>query len=304
MQRPSFQFYPGDWRKNTKLRRCSWGARGVWIEVLGTLHDSDEYGIVRYPLRELAQVACVPLKLIGELARVEVLKGTDQDFPGYSLTPTHAGKKGEPVMLIAPCKGPVWFCSRMVDDEWRRSVKGLTTRFQPRTMPDTQPTTMPWDGDTPSHGTVPRQGYGSSTSSSTSEESQNQSSSPTRRARKNARAPCVGKIPFILPDWVPKDAWEAFAKMRKAKRAPLTADAVKLIVGKLDKLRADGHDPRDVLNESTAAAWSGVFPPKGNHNGNGRRPTNFENLIAGGRAFLAEYDLGEPEGRPAEGSTD
>lgn len=45
MTRPSFQFYPGDWRKNANLNRCSHAARGVWVDVLCVLHDSDEWAI-------------------------------------------------------------------------------------------------------------------------------------------------------------------------------------------------------------------------------------------------------------------
>ena len=55
MKRPSFQFYPGDWQSDLKLRRCSAAARGVWIDILCALHDSDDgYGLLRWPLKEIA----------------------------------------------------------------------------------------------------------------------------------------------------------------------------------------------------------------------------------------------------------
>ena len=44
MKRPSFQFYPGDWLRDTALRSCSIGARGLWIDMLCLMHDSDRYG--------------------------------------------------------------------------------------------------------------------------------------------------------------------------------------------------------------------------------------------------------------------
>ena len=32
MKLPAFQFYPGDWRKDPNLCRCSHAAKGVWID--------------------------------------------------------------------------------------------------------------------------------------------------------------------------------------------------------------------------------------------------------------------------------
>lgn len=44
MKRPSFQFYPGDWQRDSALRSCSVGARGLWIECLCIMHQADPYG--------------------------------------------------------------------------------------------------------------------------------------------------------------------------------------------------------------------------------------------------------------------
>jgi hypothetical protein len=129
MKRPSFQFYPADWKNNSKLRRCSEAARGAWVDVLCLLHDSDEYGVCRWPLAELARAAGIPIKLAKELATKDVLKGADKDVAPYIHTPTHAGKKGEPVVLVESYSGPTWYCSRFVRDEWLRQRRGAGTRF-------------------------------------------------------------------------------------------------------------------------------------------------------------------------------
>src|SRR5262245_13474156 len=98
MKRPSFQFYPADWRNNAKLRRCSEAARGAWMDVLCLLHDSDEYGMCRWPLADLARAAGVQAKLLRELIDKGVLKGADGDHGAYIYTPRHAGQDGEPVV--------------------------------------------------------------------------------------------------------------------------------------------------------------------------------------------------------------
>lgn len=44
MKRPAFQFYPGDWFRDTGLRSCSVAARGVWVDLLCAMHDGEPYG--------------------------------------------------------------------------------------------------------------------------------------------------------------------------------------------------------------------------------------------------------------------
>lgn len=129
MKRPSFQFYPADWRGNAKLRRCSESARGAWVDLMCVFHDSDEYGVLRWPLADLARSAGVSLKSAQELHRKDVLKGSDGPIKDFIFTPRHAGRDGESVVLIRACTGPCWFSSRMVTDEWVRLQRGTNTRF-------------------------------------------------------------------------------------------------------------------------------------------------------------------------------
>ena len=44
MKRPSFQFYPSDWLRDTALRTCSIGARGLWIDMICFMHEGTPYG--------------------------------------------------------------------------------------------------------------------------------------------------------------------------------------------------------------------------------------------------------------------
>lgn len=41
---PSFPWYPGDWRRDTPLMTCSLEARGLWIELLNIMHDTEPRG--------------------------------------------------------------------------------------------------------------------------------------------------------------------------------------------------------------------------------------------------------------------
>ena len=47
MKRPSFQFYPGDWLRDTALRSCSVGARGLWMDMISLMHEGSPYGYLK-----------------------------------------------------------------------------------------------------------------------------------------------------------------------------------------------------------------------------------------------------------------
>lgn len=80
-----------------------------------------------------------------------------------------------------------------------------------------------------------------------------------RKEPKDTRADATG---FVLPDWIPADAWAAFMETRKTKKAKSTAYALGLIVKSLEAFKAGGHDPLAILNTSIKAGWSDVYPPK------------------------------------------
>lgn len=77
---------------------------------------------------------------------------------------------------------------------------------------------------------------------------------------------------FVLPEWIKKETWEAYREMRKSKRAPLTDRAASLIIKELEKLKSQGQQPEDVLNQSIMKSYTGVFPITTGGNGNGQRP--------------------------------
>ncbi|NDD52808.1 hypothetical protein EBZ39_02840 [bacterium] len=44
MKLPAFQFYPGDWRKDPGVQALDYHDRGVWLEVICLMHESEERG--------------------------------------------------------------------------------------------------------------------------------------------------------------------------------------------------------------------------------------------------------------------
>lgn len=72
-----------------------------------------------------------------------------------------------------------------------------------------------------------------------------------------------------LPDWVTKEAWDGYVEMRNRIRAPLTDRAKAIEIKTLDRLRAEGHDPAAVLDQSTQKSWRGLFGLKDDGGGAG-----------------------------------
>lgn len=234
MKRPSFQFYPADWKGNAKLRRCSEAARGAWMDILCILHDSDEYGVCRWPLADLARAAGVAIKLARELAEKLVLKGADRGAEPFVFTPTHAGKAGEPVTLVDPSTGPCWYSSRFVRDEWVRQRRGAATQF----TTDNQP-----PKDTPKHTIGERQGDGPSSTSPSSEEQ-----SSTLRVEAKPRAKARRSLPEVFPLQADKD-WSQTRWLAKG-RADLCAGMAE----EIEKFR-DHHTSKATMSADWSGSW-------------------------------------------------
>ena len=66
-----------------------------------------------------------------------------------------------------------------------------------------------------------------------------------------------------LPDWLPKEKWEAFVQMRKQLKKPMSEYAIKLMVNKLVRLRDAGHNVGELLDKSITNSWLDVYEPKG-----------------------------------------
>jgi hypothetical protein len=43
-RQPWLKWYPSDWRADPGLRMCSFAARGLWVDILGLMHEAEPYG--------------------------------------------------------------------------------------------------------------------------------------------------------------------------------------------------------------------------------------------------------------------
>lgn len=65
-----------------------------------------------------------------------------------------------------------------------------------------------------------------------------------------------------LPEWLPEDSWHDFVEMRSAIKKAVSRLSVTRLISSLEKLRSDGHDPVEVIDQSISNNWAGFFPIK------------------------------------------
>ncbi|MDR0250681.1 MAG: hypothetical protein LBI35_05155 [Burkholderiales bacterium] len=107
MKRPAFQFYPADWRKDSALQICSIAARGLWIEVMCIMHESDQYGHLSINGKPMSSKQLA--RLVGESENVvDGLLAELEDAGVFSRTE----------------EGCI-FSRRMVNDESLRNVRAV-----------------------------------------------------------------------------------------------------------------------------------------------------------------------------------
>lgn len=67
---------------------------------------------------------------------------------------------------------------------------------------------------------------------------------------------------FLLPDWIPKDTWFEFMKIRKKLKASDTDYAKKKLINQLERFKNNGYDVQVIIDNSILNGWKGVFEPK------------------------------------------
>lgn len=69
------------------------------------------------------------------------------------------------------------------------------------------------------------------------------------------------QAPLILPDFINQQTWQDFKAHRQKLRKPMTHRAEELIISKLINFNSRGFDPNNILENSIANGWQGVFEP-------------------------------------------
>lgn len=61
-------------------------------------------------------------------------------------------------------------------------------------------------------------------------------------------------------DWLPSEAWQEFKKMRRAKKAPMTEYAEKLMLKRLQEMvTQQGQSAQAVLDQSIIHNWTNIY---------------------------------------------
>jgi hypothetical protein len=75
------------------------------------------------------------------------------------------------------------------------------------------------------------------------------------------RSPGFDPLGIELPDWLLPELWARWCKDRKDRRKPVTEEGAKSQLSKLAAYRADGIEPRSVIEHSIAGGYQGLFAP-------------------------------------------
>ncbi len=74
---PAFQWYPGDFKRDTALQTCSFEARSIWRVLMDMMHDGEPYGHltaggVVITVEEIARMEGLPAARVFLGVRVEL----------------------------------------------------------------------------------------------------------------------------------------------------------------------------------------------------------------------------------------
>jgi hypothetical protein len=79
------KWYPSDWRSDAKLRLVSFAARGLWVDILSLMHESEQYGYLLVAGKS-PSVKNLSMLLGGDAKEISRLLGELSDFGVYSVT--------------------------------------------------------------------------------------------------------------------------------------------------------------------------------------------------------------------------
>ncbi|HED4122985.1 TPA: replication protein [Klebsiella variicola subsp. variicola] len=81
---------------------------------------------------------------------------------------------------------------------------------------------------------------------------------------KSPRAVSFDASAVQLPDWLSAEIWSSWVAYRRDLKKPIKSQqTVTQAINLLDRCRLNGYSPGEIINQSIANGWQGLFEPKG-----------------------------------------
>ncbi|ENZ3702772.1 replication protein [Klebsiella quasipneumoniae] len=81
---------------------------------------------------------------------------------------------------------------------------------------------------------------------------------------KSPRAVSFDASAVQLPDWLSAEIWSSWVGYRRDLKKPIKSQqTVTQAINLLDRCRLNGYSPEEIINQSIANGWQGLFEPKG-----------------------------------------
>jgi hypothetical protein len=112
--------------------------------------------------------------------------------------------------------------------------------------------------------------------------------------------PSVRLLPnYTKPEWWNEDSWQEWITHRKELRKKITKSMANKLVVIIEKLVAEGHDMKAIIDWNIGQGNQGIYPPRGNQNGNNDRQTSGKgekfNVGEYLRESIKQQEGGEPK---------
>ena len=218
MKRPSFQFYPSDWLRDTALRTCSVGARGLWIDMICYMHQGSPYGYLKVNQKVILS------------SNLATMCGATLDIVDGWL------KELESAGVFSIDESGAIYSRRMIRDEDIRNSRALGGKL------GGNPALI--NAHKVNHKVVDKVNQNPTPSSASS----------SSFSSSNSTSKTIVASACICPETVSDEVWQDFLTLRRAKKAPLTNSALRGIEKEAGKA---GIEIEAVLRECCARGWTG-----------------------------------------------
>ena len=240
---PASLFYWGDVARDPDLRRCTHAEVGVWFRILCLMFEAEFKGMlatqgVAWTDDEIALAIGGDVKETKRCVTSLVTKGVASRTESGALINRRMYREH---LERVSTRGRV--------NEWREKQRGYEGVTQPVTAEKQEcnenvPVRVRAEDET---------------------EDEAQVFKPPKKKEE--------QLPEI-PDWIPKDSWQAFLDNRRHLRSPMSPRAAAMMIKQLEYFKASGQDPGAVLDQSVANGWKGVFELKRTRGSNGTNRHN------------------------------